>query len=210
MKKHTGPPAPGTPLPAPDLSDMDRVHHNIATGRLGAIFDRLALAGADDGTPAHSGASSDPSEGAGCVLYYRVAPHDTYVVFAPPTRARHVDQIHRAIEESKTWGEFRRRLPEIEYQRLYAKDHEARETADDEPFNSDCVPGYSDGDYPPWLAPEQHRYLPASVLNEFATRGDTFINGSFWRLDATRAAVIMERLQRLGYKVEHRDDLKFW
>lgn len=33
---------PGTPLPAPDVSDMDRIHRMIATDRLADIFTRLA------------------------------------------------------------------------------------------------------------------------------------------------------------------------
>jgi hypothetical protein len=31
----------GTPLPEPDLSDMDRVHANVASGRLAEIFYRI-------------------------------------------------------------------------------------------------------------------------------------------------------------------------
>lgn len=38
-------PPPGTPLPMPDLSDMDRIHANIASGRLGKIFDKLGKLG---------------------------------------------------------------------------------------------------------------------------------------------------------------------
>ena len=155
------------------------------------------------------------------LLYYREAPHDSYLVFAPPERALFIDQVHRAIQESTTWGEFRKRMPAGEYQRLYeeifssdpdvlAEAEEAREPADDKPFTSGCVPGFSDGDYPPWLAPEQDAYLPSELLREFATRADTFVNGSFWRLDPKNVALIVERLRVLGYRVERREDLKFW
>jgi hypothetical protein len=154
------------------------------------------------------------------VLYFRRAPHDTYLVFAPPERALYIDQIHRAIEESSTWGEFRKRLPAGEYHKLYedqfssdpdviAEDENTREPEDGEGFPRD-VPGYCDGDYPPWLAQEQAKYLPADVLKEFATRDQSVINGSFWRVDAARAKLIIERLTNLGYKVEQREDLKFW
>jgi hypothetical protein len=155
------------------------------------------------------------------LLYYREAPHDSYLVFAPRERALFVDQLHRAIKESTTWGEFRKRMPAGEYQRLYedifssdpdviAEGEDAREPADKEPFTSDCVPGYSDGDYPPWLAQEQDLYLPSELLREFATRADTFINGSFWRLDPKNVALVVERLRVLGYQAERREDLKFW
>jgi len=154
------------------------------------------------------------------VLYFREVPHDTYLVFAPPERALHVDQIHRAIEESNTWGEFRKRLPAGEYHKLYeeqfsfdpevmAEDDSAREPGDSDVFPHD-VPGYSDGDYPPWLAQEQERYLPPEVLKDFATRANTFANGSFWRMDSAQTRLIVARLASLGYKVEQREDLKFW
>lgn len=35
-------PPPGTPPPAPDLSDMDRIHHLIRSDHLADIFTRLA------------------------------------------------------------------------------------------------------------------------------------------------------------------------
>lgn len=154
------------------------------------------------------------------ILYFRQAPHDDYLVFAPPERAMFIDQIHRAIEESNTWGEFRKRLPAGEYEKLYqeqfssdpeeiAEYPDSREPRDDEKFPRD-VPGYCDGDYPPWLAQEQHQYLPRDVLKEFATREDSFLNGFFWRLDPSRAELIVNRLRSLGYIVERRDDLKFW
>ncbi len=154
------------------------------------------------------------------VLCFREAPHDNSLVFAPPERALFIDQIHRAIVESGTWGEFRKCLPAGEYQRLYeevfssdpeviSEDESACEPGDCEPFPHD-VPGYSDGDYPPWVAQEQDLYLPAAVLKEFATRGDSFLNGSFWRLDAALAPLIVERLTSHGYKVDRRDDLMFW
>jgi hypothetical protein len=38
-------------------------------------------------------------------LYFREAPHESYLVFVPPERAHFIDQIHRAIRESGTWGD---------------------------------------------------------------------------------------------------------
>jgi hypothetical protein len=155
------------------------------------------------------------------VLYFRQAPHDKYLVFASPERALYIDQIHRAIEESNSWGEFRKRLPAGEYHALFEgqfstdpeeieEDEDLREPDDDDGFTSECVPGYSDGDYPPWLAQEQGKYLPAEILEEFATREQSVINGGFWRVDAAWAQLIIERLTSLGYKIEEREDLKFW
>ena len=152
------------------------------------------------------------------LLYYRQAPHDSYLVFAPPERALLIDQVHRAIQGSTTWGEFRKRMAAGEYQRLYkdifssdpdviGESEDAREPADDRPFTSACVPGFSDGDYPPWLAPEQDSYLPSELSREFATRANTFVNRSFWRVDPKNVALIVERLKVLGYQAEQREDL---
>lgn len=35
------PPPPGTPLPAPDLSDMDRIHRLVASGTLADLLSRV-------------------------------------------------------------------------------------------------------------------------------------------------------------------------
>ncbi len=155
------------------------------------------------------------------LLYFRESPHDSYLIFTSLERALFVDQVHRAIQESTTWGEFRKGMPAAEYQRLFedifssdpdaiAEDENSREPKDEEPFSSDCVPGFSDGDYPPWLAPERDAYLPSELLETFATREDTFVNGSFWRLDPKNVASIVERLWVLGYQAQRRDDLMFW
>ena len=54
------------------------------------------------------------------ILFFRVSPHMSTLVFAPPERAQFIDQVHRAIEESTTWGEFRKRMPKGEYRELFA------------------------------------------------------------------------------------------
>ena len=116
-------------------------------------------------------------------LYFREASfgHDPALVFASAGVAEEVDRIHRAIEESRTWGEFRRRMPAAAYADLYAdyfnddpelleEDPDAVPPADDEPFSSDRVPGYCDGDYPLWIASVQERFLPEDLLRAYGTR----------------------------------------
>ena len=166
----------------------------------------------------------DPTDGA-ChtVLYARESPHgDPNLVFAPSERAVFVDRLHRAIGESKTWGEFRRRMPPGEIARVFedvfspatdkdtAEDAEYYEPADSAEFSSEAVPGFSDGDYPPWIASEQGRYLPPHVLTTFGSRRDTFVNGSFWALPAAKYAEIVSALAADGFTIVRRDDLLFW
>jgi hypothetical protein len=155
------------------------------------------------------------------VLYFREAPHLPALIFATPERAEFIDRLHRAIGESKTWGEFRSRLPLGEYQSLYAdvytsdpevveRDADAREPRNDEQFSCDYVPGFSDGDYPPWLATEQHRFLPEDVLKAFGTRETSPINGLFWSINAEKLEEVLGALRARGYEVVERQDLKFW
>ena len=50
-------------------------------------------------------------------LVYRVGPANDGVVFATPERARYVANLHHALD-SKTWGEFRSRIPAEEWEQL--------------------------------------------------------------------------------------------
>jgi hypothetical protein len=124
-------------------------------------------------------------------LVFRESPHDSCLVFALPERAAAVDRIHRAME-SATSGEFRRKMDPEEYAGLHevmftayrdAQDGVPREPEDDEPFSWESLPGFSDGDYPPWLALELERHLPNVILKALADSGLT---------------------------VEEREDLVFW
>lgn len=159
-----------------------------------------------------------PARGTERLLYYREAPHDNYLVFAPPERAAAVDRMHRAME-SATWGEFRRKMDPEEYARLLqvmlaavtdALDDVPREPEDHEPFSCDSLPGFSDGDYPPWLALELEHHVPAAVLKRFATRELSFVSGPFYRIDVKHRDAILKALADSGLTVEKREDLVFW
>src|SRR5688572_30351785 len=89
-------------------------------------------------------------------LLYRVSPYNGGVVFAPAARAELVARINRALKKSRTWSEFRRSMPRAEYSRVmrvYDENGEPRPRGSDQ-FSSESVPGFSDGDYPPWLQQE--------------------------------------------------------
>lgn len=153
------------------------------------------------------------------VLYFRsVGPA---IVFAPPEVAEETDRIHRAITESKTWGEFRSRMPPEEYAQLYeetfssdpeviAEDPEAAPPPDEEEFSSECVPGFCDGDYPRWIAGEQERYVSVDILRAFGTREHTMLNGSCWRIYENRREEVFAALRRQGYTLVEREDLEFF
>jgi len=151
-------------------------------------------------------------------LVFRESPHDTCLVFATPERAAAVDRIHRAMEPA-TWGEFRRKMDPEEYARVLqvmftadtdTLDDVPREPEDDEPFSWESLPGFSDGDYPPWLALELERHLPNVILKRFATRELSWVNGPFCRIDVKHRDAILKALADSGLSVEEREDLVFW
>jgi hypothetical protein len=68
------------------------------------------------------------------------------VIFGTPERARYVAGLFAALN-SKTWGEFRSRIPEEEWERL-AEQFEKVPRSNDS-FDETAVPGLHSGNWPP-------------------------------------------------------------
>jgi hypothetical protein len=68
------------------------------------------------------------------------------VVFRTPERASYVAGLFAALY-SKTWGEFRSRIPADEWDWLAKRLEEI--PAPDDLFDEAAVPGFSDGEWPP-------------------------------------------------------------
>jgi hypothetical protein len=142
-------------------------------------------------------------------LVYRRVPHKPeFVIIALKTRAFHTHKIWIAIKKAKTWKQFASMLPDGEWRRL-------RDLIEDKPngsesFNAEMLPGYSDGDYPPWLQTEIAQCLPAIVREEFSLRSDSVLNGPFWEIPADIEVPLIDRLRSLGYSVEQREDWFFY
>ena len=144
-------------------------------------------------------------------LLYRVAPHNGGVVFAKPDRANFIAKIHAAIDSAQTWGQFRFAMPRKEYSnivRAFDDEGEPRPKSTD-PFSGECLPGWSGGDYPPWLQQEMEYFLPASVLEQFGKREDTRLNGSFWLIPKANLMGICAALEALGWELACAEDLEF-
>lgn len=147
------------------------------------------------------------------VLYWRISPANEDLVFARPERAEEIDALHAAITQSRTWGEFRAAMPPEEYERIVeiAFEEEGLERpSPDEQFDSGRVPGFCDGDYPPWLQKEMADVLPAEVVSRFCRWETTCINGHVLRLEEKYRAPVVAMLLRAGYEVVRREDLMFW
>jgi hypothetical protein len=142
-------------------------------------------------------------------LVYRRIPHKSEsVIIAPRTRALYVNQIWQAINKAKTWRQFASMLPGGEW--LSLLDQMEGKPLGRERFNAEALPGYSDGDYPPWLQSELAQCLPPIVREEFSLKEDSVLNGTYWEIPADIEAPLIDRLRSLGYSVEQREDWFFY
>jgi hypothetical protein len=117
-------------------------------------------------------------------IFYRISPANDGLVFAMADDAFRNHTIRTAMQVSKTWGEFRCAIGEGEYQAvLSAISTDISEPIivpdDNDPFNSDRIPGYSDGDYPEWLQARMDALLPADILAKFSEKVATMFNGDY-------------------------------
>ncbi len=147
------------------------------------------------------------------VLYWCISRANGDLVFARPGRAEEVDALHRAISHSRTWGEFGEAMPPGEYERIVEEvfDEEGLERPlPGERFDTSRVPGFCDGDYPPWLQKEMAGVLPAEVVSRLCRWEMTVINGYVLRLESKYLDDVLAELARAGYEVVRREDLEFW
>jgi hypothetical protein len=146
------------------------------------------------------------------LLLYRVVPHNGGVVFAAEDRAKSIARIHRAIETSTTWSQFRAAIPPGEYSAVMRSSFDAidetRPKASD-PFDPEQIAGWSDGDYPPWLQQEMDDVVPEPLLLQFATREQTAVNGAFWLIPEEQLERICAALRAAGLRVRRAQGLPF-
>lgn len=143
------------------------------------------------------------------VLFHRVLGQT--LVLASEARARYIAQAYRALA-ADTWGEVRRLLPKPELKRLlrFYEGNGEPLPGNAEAFSSDCVPGFSDGDYPPWLQQEMGKALPAPILQEFAVMQFSTLNGVFWEIEPGRLPELSARPEQLGYVVRDGTSIGEW
>jgi len=152
------------------------------------------------------------------------------IVLADERTALHHDAISTALNEARTWGEFRALLSgewdgvedlltgQDGYPEELAK--EAEENPDDEydilrwdlddtPFNVESIPGFSDGDYPDWIQQDMDAIVPESLLKRFGEYQSSVHNGDFWFIDQIHLDLLLKYLLALGYQVEDGSHLSF-
>lgn len=188
------------------------MHASLGEGRLemakGPGISSNTPRGGDSAKGDDEPSSSAPSR----VLIYAKSLENS-LVFAVPARAREVSRLHGALRSSKTWAEFRRKIPPSEFEALMVSGFDDQGEPRPDPsdtFSPDFVPGFSDGDYPPRLASEMHRVLPRSILERFAERRDTVHNGPFWFISADELLAVRIALKAEGWQVRAAGKLRFY
>jgi hypothetical protein len=139
-------------------------------------------------------------------LVYRVGLANSGVVFATPARARYVASLNAALD-SKTWGEFRNRIPGEEWEQLAQGFDEV--PGPNEAFDFAAVPGFCDGDWPPWLQKEILRVLPAPLVKKYAAASMTSINGIYYHIKQEDLPDLLRELESRGIRAVHEPDLEF-
>jgi hypothetical protein len=139
-------------------------------------------------------------------VVYRVGPANDGVVFATPERARYVADLHDAFD-SKTWGEFRSRIPAEEWEQLAQGFDEPPRPG--KRSKSEDVPGFCDGDWPPWLQKEIHHVLPPPLVLKYAKASMTLINGVYFHIRQEDLPGLLSELESRGIRAIHEPDLDF-
>ena len=154
-------------------------------------------------------------------VVYRQIPDLDLFVFADVDTAVHEDAIYRALRESDTWGEFRRRLPAGEWpaiaERLSWEEDEVEDEDrshwedDNAPFNRTLVQGIDDS-YPPvrseWLGNLED--FPNAVITAYnEVLAFSPYHPVHWQIPAERAEAVAAMLREGGYLVERADFLEF-
>jgi len=127
------------------------------------------------------------------------------IIYATPERAVFHSRVRHALEESRTWADFRRAMPRKEYSRLlrelFDKNDVPRPGGLDA-FDMDQIPGTDDASYPGWLLQEMLKgVLPADILEKYGNYGESFASGScVWILSKDLDEVNAE-LKRRGYEL---------
>ena|ERR1017187_4854887 len=91
------------------------------------------------------------------------------LLFIPKEEAVELAALHQALDDAKTWGEFRARVAPrfvTEVNAIFAESDEPL-PEDAEPFAADNIWGYSDGDWPESLSTKMFQWVPKSIQQKY-------------------------------------------
>lgn len=127
---------------------------------------------------------------------YWIATHNGWAVFATEARVRKIE----AILNAQTWGEFALLDPGT-YAAMGETWEDEGETPPhaEEQFNVSMVPGFDEGDYPPWLQAEMDSCIPVELLHRHGRRGSSVLNGPYWEIPETSMEPLAQDLRAAGH-----------
>jgi hypothetical protein len=134
------------------------------------------------------------------------------VIFAERALAKRVARIARAVNESKTWGEFRTAMPADDWEEVVVQ----RDVipADDIPFSPEAFGWGEDGWFTgPWPPQEALVWFPKDLIEKYGGRADTAgPNYDHLFLPGDAADAIAAELRARGHRVEETltGDLADW
>jgi len=153
---------------------------------------------------------------------------DQNFILIPRSEALRLARIYYAIETSVTWGEFKAKLSEGEWDDLlkwvwaesltleefceqegFASIEDAvesykrlplcdRRPFDSERFESDILP-LSDGDWPSWPEQDALKWVPREIQQRFGRTAPSLLNGPSLVLDASKESEIVAAMKEHGY-----------
>ena len=168
----------------------------------------------DRKAPASHATTLRPEAPEGWLVYHEVG--NGGLVFDTVENALYAEALSGALEEAKTWGEFRRMLPAGEWETVEALLQSRSAHDDDEgapwdedaaPFTSSDIPGLDDGYYPEWRQADMEEVVPEDLLETFGKR-ECSPNGMFWLVPHEHAEALAEALRQRGYHVEEASFLR--
>ena len=130
----------------------------------------------------------------------------------PPERAILIARIHETLRTAKTWRDLRDALPAQEFSTI-AQAVTGREellaVCYEFPFDPESIPGWVDGDYPPWLQQELESVLPREIISAFAKQVHTAVNGTYWHISEIDRPAVVNSLTKLGFTLDFEPEMPF-
>lgn len=165
-------------------------------------------------------------------LVYKIDEYcDEQVIYALPERALFYSGVRTALDDSKTWAEFRCAMPRKEYSRLMRgifDNKGLRRPRGSDAFDTSQIPetetgvregavyraimgGYpmygmgdamSGATYPGWLAQDMlHGVLPDDILKKYGEYSESFASGSCVYIRTEDLDEVNAELEKRGYEL---------
>ena len=131
------------------------------------------------------------------------------VVFASPEAATRNALLNDSARQAKVWGDFARAIGTDEWSSMV----ELFESAEydipsmDEEFSIGEIPGYEDGDWPPWIEALQLELLPKEIVGTYGELVRTTLNGDAVTFKEAECDAIVAALTEQGFVCRRDDDL---